>query len=143
MIGLSAPNAPAFLQALGTDYFKQFYGVSLALYDFESNCGSVLCETNPYLNAASYRDVLKQFGLNDSKVFALETGLVDKSGTCPDNVPDCPIFETTAMLNFMQKVLPIWAKDPNFVMASPLSYNPEIADHSSWIWGKAFEQFLK
>lgn len=144
MIGLSAPNAQAFLQALGKDYFNQFYGVSLALYDFQSGCnGDALCQTNPFLNAGSYREVLAQLGLANAKVFALETGIVDQSGTCPPNVPDCPIFETQAMLNLMYKLLPIWANDPNFIMGSILSYNPEIADKSPWIWGSIFEEFLK
>ncbi|NMB57171.1 hypothetical protein GYA19_04545 [Candidatus Beckwithbacteria bacterium] len=142
MIGISAPNASSFIKALGSEYFNQFYGMSLALYDFET-CGSALCNDDSALNAANYREYLSSLGLSDIKVFALESGVVNSNGNCPTNVPDCATYNESELLNFIQKVLPIWQSDPNFVMASILSYNPEITDRTPWLWGTQFESVMK
>jgi len=90
-----------------------------------------------------FDQMLAQLNLTDNKIFGLEAGLVAPSGSCPPNVPDCPVFEAQAMLNFIQEVLPIWASVPNFITATILSYNPELADKSPWVWGSLFEQFIK
>ena len=145
MINQSGANFLEFVDALGgANYFNQFYGISMNLYDFERDCGSQpLCHGNPFLNAGSYREILAQLGIPDAKVFALETGIVDQSGTCPPEVTDCPIFEVGPMYNLLVALQSIWANDPNFIMGSPLSYNPELRDHPDWLLASIVGEFIK
>jgi len=145
MVNQSAPNFQQFIQALGgAAFFRQFDGIAMNLYDFEHGCGSrPLCNSNPNLNAVGYRQVLAQMGVPDAKVFAVETGIVAQSATCPAEVTDCPIFNQSAMGAFLRQAAPIWENDANFIMASPLSYNPELSGHPDWLWGSAAEQFIR
>lgn len=147
MINQSAPNFIAFVNALGgADYFKRFYGISMNLYNFQKGClgNDPLCNPNPLLNPIKYRDVLKILGVEGMKVFGVETGIVDQDyQICPPNVTDCPIYDAAKMFNFLTQAYETWLKDPNFIMASPLAYNPEIWEHPMWLWGSVVEEFIK
>ncbi len=140
----SAPNFQQLVNALGgASFFRQFDGIAMNLYDFETDCGRPLCNGNPVLNAADYRQVLAAMGVPNAKVFALETGIVAPSSTCQPGASQCPTFQPTAMATLLQKLAPIWENDPNFIMGSPLSYDPELASHPDWLFGSLVETFIR
>ncbi|NIM12956.1 MAG: hypothetical protein GTN82_13140, partial [Candidatus Aminicenantes bacterium] len=136
MINQSAPNFAAFVDALGGgSFYRQFYGVSMNLYNFQEGCpaDNLLCKPNPLLNPIKYREILAGYGVGDMKVFGIETGVVIGH----------PIYDAVAMFNFLTQAYESWVKDPNFIMASPYIYDPEIGTHPMWLWGSAVEEFIE
>ncbi len=145
MIDQSNDNFQRFVQALGGgDFFRQFDGITMNLYDHETNCDRPFCDPNSNGNASKYRQVLAQMGIPHhakAKVFAVEVGIVNKGSSCGDR-PDCPVFVGQAMANLLSQAKPIWDRDPNFIMASPLSYDPEQRDNPDWLWGSPVEGLI-
>jgi len=142
MTGISHYNARDFMRALGASYWNSFYGVAIALYDFES-CGGIFCHPDNALNISHYRNFLSEVGVGGATIFAPELGIVAPSNYCGAGVPDCPIFEVGPMVSMTQRFLNVIFPDSSFIVATPLSYNPEISDHSPWLWGTAYEDLIR
>lgn len=138
MINQHHANYRDFISALGgRAFFQQFYGVSMNLYDNES-CGTPLCNSEAFRNAGKFNETLNEVGLGGMKIFAVETGLVNPQGA----ISDYPDFSDQSMNNLISQAYPLWQSAGNFIMFSPLSYNPETND-PSWIYGGATEKFYK
>ncbi len=142
MINQHHANYRNFIAAMGGRGFfeSNFYGVSMNLYDNETCGSSPLCHGDSLRNAGRFNEVLSSVGLAGLRAFSVETGIIDASGTCPSSVTDCPFFDDSRMASLLSAAYPIWNKAGNFVMFSPLSYNPETND-SSWIYGGTTESF--
>lgn len=134
MVNQHHANYAAFIHALGgRSFFGQFSGVTMNLYNNE-NCAEARC------HADRYHEVLASVGLDGLSVFAAELGVIAPSGSCGAGVSDCPVFEDFRMRELIESSYPTWRGDSDFVMFSPLSYNPEV-NASSWIWGSSTADF--
>lgn len=132
-LAVSAPNFYSFSQCLGgAGFFNRFDGVALDYYDFETGCNQPFCNPNPMFNPNKYPQLLSNIGASGKKLFMVETGLVSPSG-CEAGVPDCPNFSQPDITLMLCQLYNNHKNDPNFVMFSPLTYNPERSE-GNWFW---------
>lgn len=134
MINQHHANYETFISAMktgGINFSTDFYGISVNLYDNE-NCGSPLCHIDPKRNAKKINESLDSVGLGGLRVFAVETGII--APNAPGSISDYPVFDDSRMFDLISQAWPTWVSTGNFIMFSPLSYNPE-TNESSWIYG--------
>jgi len=134
MFANSATNFHSFVQYLGgANFLNRFDGLALAYYDFEAGCDQPFCNPDPRLNPDKYHELLENLGIPNQKLFILETGLVSP-GACGPGVPDCPNFQQPAVTKMLCELYNRHKTDPQLIMFSPLTYNPETKGTGSWFW---------
>jgi hypothetical protein len=127
MLNQTHPNYDHFVSLLGgASFYEQFAGVSMNLYDGRVNIAAgPVKKNNPHFNAARYRQLLNNLGVNSNKpVFAVEAGVSIDGDPLGVRYEDGLIKETIAAAaenNPLQK----WVNDANFNMFAVFSYDPE------------------
>lgn len=68
-------NYVSRVRAIKNDYFNQFDGIAMNLYDIADSCGGrPLCSDNPHYNPLFAPQLLEKMGVSGKRVFGVESG---------------------------------------------------------------------
>jgi len=67
-------NYVGSLRSIQSNFFSQFDGIALNLYDIADECGRVFCSNNPHYNALRAAELLAMMGAVGKPVYGVEAG---------------------------------------------------------------------